>query len=79
MTTTAPPHNRPLLRAIHAAGGPSALARRIGATRQLVYQWQTGARPIPIMRCVAIERATGIPRTDLRPDIDWDALRSASE
>lgn len=80
MTTTAKPkHPPPILRAIRAAGGPSALARRIGATRQHVYQWQTGSRPIPIMRCIAIERETGVPREHLRPDIDWHALRSPAQ
>jgi len=48
------------------------LAKAINAQPQLVYQWATGLRPIPIERCVAIEQATGgvVSRRDLRPN-DW--------
>ena len=56
-------------------GRKTELARAIDAGpggAQLVYQWAKGVRPIPIDRCVQIERATGgeVRRWDLRPE-DW--------
>jgi DNA-binding transcriptional regulator YdaS (Cro superfamily) len=49
-----------------------SLAAKLGVPPALVSQWRTGARPVPIDRCVSIERATGgaVTRKDLRPD-DW--------
>lgn len=48
------------------------LARLISVPAQLMWQWARGKRPVPIERCVAIERATdgAVTRQDLRPD-DW--------
>ena len=50
----------------------SQLARQIGVSAAVVYQWRRGLRPVPIERCAAIERATegAITRRDLRPG-DW--------
>jgi DNA-binding transcriptional regulator YdaS (Cro superfamily) len=53
-------------RAIVAAGGSIALADAIGGiTRQAVEQWKR----IPSSRVLEVERLTGIPRHDLRPDL----------
>lgn len=41
------------------------LAELIGITRQGIWQW----RRIPAERVVEVERATGIPRQELRPDL----------
>lgn len=47
-------------------GGPSKLAELIGGvTSQAVSQWKR----IPAGRVIAVEKATGIPRHELRPDI----------
>lgn len=59
-------------------GRKSELARAIDAGPggpQLVYQWASGVRAVPIERCVPIERATGgqVRRWDLRPN-DWHEL-----
>jgi len=56
-------------------GSKADLARKIGAQPQLVWQWSSGVRPVPIERCVPIERATdgAVTRKDLRPD-DWAAI-----
>jgi DNA-binding transcriptional regulator YdaS (Cro superfamily) len=56
-------------------GGQTDLARAIGAPAQLVWQWARGVRPVPIGRCVPIERATAgaVTRKDLRPD-DWQDI-----
>ncbi|QOR55256.1 MAG: hypothetical protein SHS37scaffold220_25 [Phage 67_12] len=53
-------------------GAQSDLARKIGCAPQLVWQWARRVRPIPIDRCVSIERATDglVSRRDTRPD-DW--------
>ncbi len=48
-------------------GGWDVLATRLGLTRQALQQW----REIPPRRVKAIERITGIPRHELRPDL-WD-------
>ena len=53
-------------------GASSLLGRKIGVSPVLISQWANGDRPVPIERCVAIERATEgvVARCDLRPD-DW--------
>jgi DNA-binding transcriptional regulator YdaS (Cro superfamily) len=56
-------------RALKVAGGPTNLAEAIGVSRQFIHQLQTGRRPIPPRLCVEIERATGVKRAHLRPDI----------
>ena len=43
----------------------SEIARQLGISRGAVAKWQV----IPAGRVVAIERATGIPRELLRPDL----------
>lgn len=52
-------------RAIAIAGGTAALANWIGVTSQAISQWKR----IPPGRVIAIERATGVSRHDLRPDL----------
>ena len=56
-------------------GSQTELARAIKAQPQLVWQWAKTVRPIPIERCVPIERATNgaVTRKDLRPD-DWQSI-----
>jgi len=52
-----------------------ALAERLGVPGPLVSQWRTGARSVPIERCVQIEHATSgaVRRWDLRPT-DWHRI-----
>ena len=62
-----------MLRAAQLLGGQAALAAAVGyPDRRNLAPWMTGGRPLPPVRCVAIERATGgaVTRQDLRPD-DW--------
>lgn len=56
-------------------GSKTELALAIGAQPQLIWQWATGVRPVPINRCMAIETATNgaVSRRDLRPD-DWQEI-----
>jgi Uma2 family endonuclease len=61
--------NKDVLRkAVEVAGGQTALAEQIGKTQGHVSKWlQRGY--IPPESVLPIERATGIPRYDLRPDL----------
>jgi TorA maturation chaperone TorD len=54
-----------LEQAIHAAGGVSELARRIGISQPSVSNWLR----VPAERVLSVEAATGIARTILRPDL----------
>ena len=56
-------------------GAKTKLATEIGAQVQLVWQWASGVRAVPIDRCYAIEQATNgiVTRRDLRPD-DWQKI-----
>ena len=47
----------------------SRFAESVGVSRSYVCQWETGARRVPAERAVQIERITGIPREQLRPDL----------
>lgn len=51
--------------AIRAAGGVSELARRIGISQPSVSNWDR----VPAERVIAVESATSVPRTVLRPDL----------
>jgi DNA-binding transcriptional regulator YdaS (Cro superfamily) len=46
-------------------GLPSLIARELNLTRAAVVKWAK----VPAERLVEIERITGIPRHELRPDI----------
>src|SRR5438445_9013789 len=52
-------------RAIDAAGGISQLARKIGIAQPSVSNWNR----VPAERVIAVEAATGVSRTQLRPDL----------
>ena len=52
-------------KAIDRAGGPSAVSRALGLTKQAVSKWIE----VPPRHVLALERLTGISRHVLRPDI----------
>jgi len=54
-----------LAEALRRAGSVRALARAIGISHQTISQWGRA----PPARVLAIEKATGVSRFDLRPDI----------
>lgn len=54
-----------LSKAIKAAGSQAALARSIGTYRQVVNNW----RSVPVDWVLKVESVTGVPRSELRPDI----------
>jgi DNA-binding transcriptional regulator YdaS (Cro superfamily) len=51
------------------------LAEKLGISQGLVSMYSSGARTVPIERCVEIERATDgqVTRQELRPD-DWHKI-----
>jgi len=54
-----------LVYAAEKVGGMAQLAAELGIARQAIYQWTR----VPVARVVEIERITGVPRSELRPDI----------
>lgn len=52
-------------RAISAAGGVRALARTLGVSQPAISGWKR----VPADRVLSVETHTGVPRTDLRPDL----------
>jgi DNA-binding transcriptional regulator YdaS (Cro superfamily) len=46
-------------------GGIPKLARKLGVSRQAIYQWTE----VPVERAGDLERLTGIPRSRFRPDV----------
>lgn len=59
-----------LKEAIRAAGGITELARRIGISQPSVSNWSR----VPAGRVLAVETATGVARTILRPDLYREPL-----
>lgn len=45
-------------------GGVNALAAKLGISHQAIVQWKI----VPLLRVVDVERVTGIPREEIRPD-----------
>ena len=54
-----------LIEVIRAAGGLEKLGQPLGISAQAVAKW----RRVPADRVVDVERITGIPREQLRPDL----------
>jgi DNA-binding transcriptional regulator YdaS (Cro superfamily) len=58
----------PVCKAAKAAGGQSALARHLKVTPQAVQKMCASGR-VPAERVLEIEKATGVSRHELRPDL----------
>lgn len=63
MNKPARPHV--LMYAAQKVGGVAQLASQLGIARQAIYQWSR----IPAERVADVERITGVPRNELRPDL----------
>jgi len=57
-------------RAIRAAGGYARLAAGLGISRQTIYLWKR----VPEHWIIEIERVSGTPRHELRPDLYREPL-----
>lgn len=69
-----PPRDKALLEAIKRAGNSRRLAELLGVTPQSLSGWDV----VPIKRAPEVERVTGIPRHELRPDF-WSPPQAAAE
>lgn len=58
-------NSTPVEKAVQAAGGKAALAAALNLTYEAIRQW----KHIPTKRLLEVERITGIPRSELRPDL----------
>lgn len=67
-----------LMRAIDQAGSQSAFARLLGVAQQTVSDWVNKRRPLPAEHVLLVERETGVPKEQLRPDIYPPELTSAA-
>lgn len=54
-----------LKRALDRAGSARALAQSLRITEQAISQWSR----VPHLRVLDVERITGVPRQELRPDL----------
>lgn len=71
-----PDRDAPLQKAIEACGTSADLAERLGITAQAISQWDR----VPPLRVLDVERASGVSRYELRPDIyPLDAPPTAPE
>lgn len=57
-----------IYKVVEAAGGVSALAKRIGISRQIVYLWLKRGF-VPPLRAIEFEESFGVPRGDLMDPI----------
>ena len=66
-----------LRRACRVAGGQKPLADKIGTTQSQVWYWlERSKRGVPAEFVLRIEKATGVSRHELRPDLYPKALAS---
>lgn len=61
-------HKNAISRAAEAVGGQSALAKKLGCTPQAVQRMCSLGR-VAAERVLTIERFSGVPRYELRPDL----------
>jgi DNA-binding transcriptional regulator YdaS (Cro superfamily) len=64
-----------LEKAIKAAGGLGGLAEPLGITAQAISQWEQ----VPPRRVLDVERLTGVPRHELRPDLYPEEREQAAQ
>jgi DNA-binding transcriptional regulator YdaS (Cro superfamily) len=60
----------PLEKAVKIAGGQSSLAAKLGIRQSHVWHWlRKSKRGLPAEYVLSVERITGVPRHQLRPDL----------
>jgi hypothetical protein len=57
------------------AGGVPELARKLGVSRQAIYQWSV----VPLDKIDGVIRATGLSKSALRPDVFSDEMNASYE
>ncbi len=57
-----------LKRAVDFKGGQKPLASAIGYSQPSVWRWLNGTQ-IPAEAAIAIEKSTGVPKEEIRPDL----------
>lgn len=55
--------------AVDCVGSQSAMGRLLGLSQASVSKWVRLKKPLPAEHVLTVERATGISRHDLRPDL----------
>lgn len=77
--TTAPIGIDALERAI-AVHGLSRLASELGVPYQMIQGWRKDGRKFatPAEYCPSVEKITGVPVEELRPDVDWAVVRGGT-
>ncbi|WP_045952782.1 transcriptional regulator [Achromobacter xylosoxidans] len=78
-----PPIEHPIDKAARVIGSASALARLLGITKGAVSQYKDPDRQVKAEHCPIIERETRargevVRCEELRPDVDWAALRTTN-
>lgn len=63
-----------LEKAIGSAGGVRALARSLGVSQPAISSWKR----VPADRVLSVEALTGVPRSDLRPDLYPEGMGSTA-
>lgn len=58
-----------ICKAVEKIGGNVAMAKLLGVHPSFISQLVTERRKVPYSYCFAIEKATGVSRHDLRPDV----------
>ncbi len=68
-------HSGMMLKDYIAKTSISSLAKEVGVSPAVVYQWMMGIRPVPIQRCHSVVAVTKgeVMLQDLRPD-DWHLI-----
>ena len=65
----APTPNQALKTAVEIAGSQSALGRVLGVTQRAVWRWVSEGKHLPAQHVLAVEKATGVSKELLRPDL----------
>jgi DNA-binding transcriptional regulator YdaS (Cro superfamily) len=60
---------KPIEKAVQKAGGQAALAKKIGTSQAHVWNWIHRDCRVKAEYVLPIERATGVSRHELRPDL----------
>ncbi len=69
----------PIASAVEKLGGQVPLAKLLEVNPSLVSQWVTGRLKVAARHCLTIEKATGVSRHDLRPDVFGPAPAQGEE